>query len=185
MRNKKNKAKSRLNEKEFKDYVLTFFNKQRRYKKSEEDYKILRNTFYEMAEDYFVQNGLENQVVIYYDCYAESNEVIKVSRIRRTNVEFNIRKLEKTLDKEILKDIIEKEYIVNDMNGLISYLKECKVDPNIFKTFLTVNKKVNEKKLDNLYDLGKIKKEEIEDCYKVEKSKPFFKVSLEKKKGNE
>lgn len=184
MKKKNKKVKSKLNEKEFKAYVLTFFNKQRRFKKNEEDFKILKNSFYEMAEDYFVHNDLENQIIISYDCYEESNEAIKVSRIQRTNVNFNIRKLEKALSKKIRNDIIEKEYIINDINGLVAYLKECEVDPNIFKSFLTVNKKVNEKKLDNLYDLGKIKKEEIEDCYEVEKSKPFFKVSLEKK-GNE
>lgn len=185
MRKKNKKVKSKLNEKEFKAYVLTFFNKQRRFKKNEEDFKVLKDNFYEMAEDYFVHNDLDNQVIISYDCYEESNEAIKVSRIQRIKVNFDIKRLEKTLSKKIVKEIIDKEYVINDIDGLTVYLKECGVNPNIFKSFLSINKRVNESKLDNLYDLGKIRKEEIEDCYEIENGKPFFKVSLEKKKGNE
>lgn len=97
--------------------------------------------------------------------------------MQSVKVKFDTVKLKKKLDKETFNDVSETVYKINDMQGLVSYLKECDVDPNIFKSFIDVETKINQKKLDNLYDLGEVTEEDIEGCYELQTGNPYFKIS--------
>ena len=182
MKKKKSKKIAKISEKEFKASVLTYFNKQRRFKKIKDDMEIIKKSFYEAMEDYFQCNELEDSVTIKYDCYANEGGLV-VKRVQPKTIEFDANKLEKRIGKELAKDVIVKSYTIDDMNGLIAYLKECGVDPNIFKSFVNVEKKVNQKQLDNLYELGKIDENDIEGCFTVNARSPYFTVNLAKEKG--
>ncbi len=57
---------------------------------------------------------------------------------------------------------------------LLSILKECGVDAKKFKKYITVTEEVQDEKIDNLYEVGEITKEDIADCYKVECSEPYI-----------
>ena len=59
---------------------------------------------------------------------------------------------------------IEKRYIVNNMQGLVKLLKEAGVNPKQFKKFITVEEKVNQKKINELSEIGEIDKEDIKGC---------------------
>ena len=76
--------------------------------------------------------------------------------------------MEKLLGKEKSKKVINKTYVINDFKGLVAYLKECGVDPKIFKTFIDVQREVDTKSLEQMYELGDVTLEEIKGSYNVD-----------------
>ena len=70
------------------------------------------------------------------------------------------------------------------MPALVTYLKECGVDPKIFKSFIVTTKSVDTKELDRLEEIGKITTSQVQGCYTVKNQKPYFTVGLRKGKGD-
>ena len=81
--------------------------------------------------------------------------------------------------------LVEKEYYISDMHGLVKYLKSCGVDPKKFKKYLIVTEKVNQKKMDELSDIGDITREDIEGCYKLEEANGYLTINVKKDEDNE
>lgn len=102
---------------------------------------------------------------------------VRVTKIRRNKILWNLVQLKKKLDKKLYKQIVTKEYTINDMNGLIEYLKSCGVNPNEFKKYIDVDETLNEAELDRLYDTGKITKGQLEGCYVSELSEPYIRLT--------
>lgn len=102
---------------------------------------------------------------------------LRVTKVRTKKVEWLIDKLKQNISKELFSEIVTKTYTIKDINGLIKYLKSCGVDPKKFKTFIEVKEEVNEQKFDTLYQTGKVKAKEIEDCYKVKLGEPYFRFT--------
>lgn len=102
---------------------------------------------------------------------------VRVTKIRRNKILWNVVKLKKKLDKKLYKQVVTKEYTINDMNGLVEYLKSCGVNPKKFKQFIDVDETLNEAELDRLYDTGKITKEQLDGCYVSELSEPYIRLT--------
>ena len=66
------------------------------------------------------------------------------------------------------------------MNALTAYLKECDVDPKIFKSFISVSKSVDVQELDRLEEIGKITAEQVKGCYTIKKQNPYFTVGVKR-----
>jgi len=94
-----------------------------------------------------------------------------------TTINWDIDKLQEKVDKNLLKQFIDKTYTISDYDGLIEYLKSCGVNPKKFAEYLSVDKKVNKKKLDQLSDMGDITMDDLADCYKVEVKSEYVKIS--------
>lgn len=94
---------------------------------------------------------------------------IKIIRVDKIIVEFNIQKMKKQVNKKVLKKVINKQYVVNDILGLVNYLKEIGADSEIVKSFINTVEDVDKKMLDKCYELGEITGEEIKDVYVVNK----------------
>lgn len=90
----------------------------------------------------------------------------------KVSVEYDIPKLEEKLDKQVLKEFIEKNYVIQDWSGFIKLLKSHGVSKAELRPFLYVDKKVNKEKLEALYEKGSLSLEALEGCYtaKVVKS---------------
>lgn len=102
---------------------------------------------------------------------------IQCKKISRRRVNYDADKLEERLGKETCLEFIDKEYVINDIDGLIKLLKEAGVKPKEFKKFIDVKKTVNKEKIDQLSDLGEIKAEDIKGCYSVEEISSYLSVS--------
>lgn len=113
--------------------------------------------------------------------YYSSHKHLKVQKIRKKKIVWFLDKLKQSLTKEQQKEVIDKTYIVSDMEGLIKYLKSCGVKPKEFKKYIEVQEVVNETKLDNAYQTGAIKKKQLSSCYDVEMGKPYIKLMEIKK----
>ena len=167
-------------EQKFDSLVKEFYEQQKKLKDSQKAFNELKEEFSEKMESLF--KSFNNQKMTFdYDEFEGSGLV--VNRIQKSNVEFDCDKLERALGKELSKNVIQKKYEVIDMNGLIRYLKECGVNPKVFKKFINVSKFVNEKELDRLEELGKISIGKINGCYSIKHQKPYFTVKV--KKGND
>jgi hypothetical protein len=168
-----------------KDSVRKLYEAQKRKKKVDEYYNEVRKKEQLAISNYIfsmLQKG-ENSFDITLDDgedYYADHVKLKVTRVRKKSITWDIDKLKKKLDKKVIKKIITKKYTINDMSGLVEYLKECGVNPKKFKKFLTVDEELNEVELNRLYDLGEIDKEQVNGCYKMEMSEPYIKLTEQK-----
>lgn len=169
------KKANKKSSKYFEDAVRSFLVDQAVFKTTKENFENAKEQFYKDMDEYFESKKLDDSVVFEYPMLGQS--ALKVTRIQRASVDFKVDKLEKALPKDVAKKAIIKKYEVVDMQGLISYLKECNVDPQVFKSFLNITKSVDTKVMDKLEELGQISIEQIKGCYSLKKSTPYYTVS--------
>lgn len=101
---------------------------------------------------------------------------MKVNRIRKKTFVWDFKKLEQQIKKKTLSKFVQKTCIISDYEGLVKYLKSCGVDPIKFKSFLSVEQSIDLKKLDDMLEIGEVKREDIEGCYTVELGNPYIKI---------
>lgn len=178
------RRQSKLNSEECKQSILNFFQKQKKFKQIQNRFGEIKADFYNDMEDYFKHNGIDGKLTIECDEFNDAESFV-VTRIQSSRVEFNPDKLEKVLGKELSRDVIQKHYEIFDINGLITYLKECGTDPQVFKSFISIRKTVDTKELDRLEELGKITAEQIKGCYTVKSQSPYFTVNVGKGQDND
>lgn len=109
--------------------------------------------------------------------YYTNHMKLNVTRIRTKRVTWLLYKLKQKLGKDIYKDVVDKTYTINDIQGLIKYLKSCGVDAKKFKKFIDVNETLNETKLNTYYETGALKKSDIEGCYDVKMGEPYIRLT--------
>lgn len=177
------KRESKVSESDFTEAVLLLHEKTQRFKDVEARFKWIKSECTETIGRYFNENGIEKSVTVDSDDVMSS--VIKVSKVERSSVNFNADRVEKALEKELASKVINKRYEINDIHGMIAYLKTCGVDPKIFKSFLNVIKTVNVKELERLSELGEVDEEDLNGCYTVTRSDPYYKIKAGKGDGDD
>lgn len=129
-----------------------------------------------------LKNG-ENSFTVKLDNgmdFYSSPVTVTVTKVRRKKITWDLEALRKKLSKEKFTTVVNKEYTVVDMPGLVKYLKTCGVDAKKFKKFINVSETLDETKLDTMYETGKLKQEEIRGCYTVGMSEPYLRITEEK-----
>jgi len=159
------------------EVVRNFYNKQMEFSDIKKAFDQFKKSFEEEMELVFAESKTDSVSFSVGSDYKD--ELFVVKKRRRTYIKWNFQKLAKNLGNKLFKQVVNKKYIVNDMLGLIEYLKSCNVDPNIFKKYIDVEYSLNEAELDNLELLGKVKAEQLEGCFNLSFSKPWY--SVEKK----
>lgn len=109
--------------------------------------------------------------------YYTNHVKLNVTRVRTKKVTWLLDKLKQKVGKDIYSDVVNKTYTVNDMQGLIRYLKTCGVDPKKFKRFIDVTEELDEIKLDTYYETGALKTKDIEGCYTVKMGEPYIRIT--------
>lgn len=160
--------------------VVDFHKKQAEFKDIQSQFTDEKAKFNSLMESFFESEALDKSVVFTNHSVDGERENYTVTKVQKLSVEFDPEKLEKTLAKDIVKSVILKKYEIVDIDGLIAYLKECGVDPKIFKSFLHISKSVDSGELDRLEEIGKISREQVEGCYTVKRQKPYFTVSVKR-----
>lgn len=157
--------------KRFSKAVHEYVEAQQTKKTNDEIFEKAKDNFTNAADIYFKLKGNDDSEML-----EDLNGSVTVSKVQKVSVQWNIDKLIKAVGKQISKSIILKRYEIIDMLGLITYLKECGVDPKIFKSFISVEETVDVKELERLEELGKISKEQLKGCYSVKCQKPYYQV---------
>lgn len=145
---------------------LELFRLNAEYKAYEEKYKQRKKELQDIIKtagtNEFAVHGKDGNIKVRY---IESNKIV-----------WDIEKLKNKIGKNINKVLIKK-YSISDFTGLIEYLKSCGVNPKKFKTFISVEEKIDNKKIDELGQLGEINEEDLKGCYTLEKVSEYVKFT--------
>ena len=141
------------------------------FKAEKELYEAKKQTLQSEIKDYTDKNNWDKINVDIGNFNYQATPVIN------KKITWDLDKLSEKLDKEILNEITDKEYSINDFNGLVKYLKSCGVDPKKFKKFVDVKKTVNNKKIDELGQLGDIDIESLSGCYELQANFSYVKIT--------
>lgn len=182
MRMVKESRKAKLSFAECREFACKFFERQSKFKQMQLQFNELKAQFNSDMEVYFKSKGINKSFTFPYDELVESDLV--VNRIQKSSVEFDPDKLTKALGKQLAKQVIIKKYEITNMDALIAYLKECNVDPKIFKSFLNMSQTVDVQELDRLEEIGKITTEQVKGCYTIKHQKPYFTVAVKQRHEN-
>jgi hypothetical protein len=176
----KNDGKADKEYEAWKQSVIDFYLIGKNFKEQKIAFDKRREKFYAQADEYFVDKS-ETKEIFATDDFS-SPAICTVNKVQHTVVNFDADKLEDKLGKEYCQEFINKSYEVQDMAGLIEYLKSCGVSPKKFKSFLKVTKTVDTKKIDQLFLTAKLSEKDVEGCYTAEKKSRYYTVKVEKKK---
>lgn len=102
---------------------------------------------------------------------------LKVQEVVSRKIKWLLNKVKEGLTKEQYNKVVDKQYMIVDMPGLVKYLKSCGVNPKEFKKYLSVQETMNESKLEKAYDLGEVKRKQLEGCYEIVNSNPYIKIT--------
>lgn len=170
---------------QIKDSVQRLYKAQQDKKKFDKYYEDVRKKEQLCISNWMfsnIKNG-ENSFTVKLDNgmdFYSSPVTVNVTKVRRKKITWDLEALRKKLSKEKFTTVVNKEYTVIDMPGLVKYLKSCGVNPKKFKKFINVSETLDETKLDTMYETGKLKTDEIRGCYTVGISEPYFRITEEK-----
>lgn len=105
-------------------------------------------------------------------------QLMKVSKVVPTSIVWEPDKIEEVISKDEAKQVINKTYVINDMDGLITYLKSCGVSPKRFKGFIDVQKSVDTEALEQLSALGKVSEQDLSGCYTLNTKNSYIRLSI-------
>ena len=162
-------AKQNRSSMSIEEVVKSYYDTKEKFDTVSKKFDAIKKDFYSKMDDEFK----ENQTKLEVEYFAEAYEV---TRIQKNNLEFDIGKLERSLDKETLKQVVVRHYSITDYERFVKYLKSIGADPAKVKEFLAVTKDVDTSAIDRLAELGKIDASVVEKAATVIKGKPYYKV---------
>ena len=162
-------AKQNRSSMSIEEVVKSYYDTKEKFDTVSKKFDAIKKDFYSKMDDEFK----ENQTKLEVEYFAEAYEV---TRIQKNNLEFDIGKLERSFDKETLKQVITRHYSITDYDRFVKYLKSIGADPAKVKEFLAVTKDVDTSAIDRLAELGKIDTSMVEKAATVTKGKPYYKV---------
>lgn len=172
--------KNNKNNKIVREAVIEFYENQEKFKSIKETYEKRREELQCVIRKYIDDEGLK-----YFRFLADSgvfknaNSILKVNNVKQKKVNFDIPKLKKSISKETFNKIVKKEYKIDDMEGLIDYLKKCGVNPKVFKSFLIITETVDQNVVNELGESGELKLEDLKGCYEVSENVGYIKITEE------
>ncbi len=106
----------------------------------------------------------------------------KVTDVNPKKIIWDVDKLldrfkKRKVSKEITQQVIKKSYAISDWNGFAELLSQHGMKPSDVKPFLTVETKVDQKKMDSLSDVGDLSAEDVEGCFTVENTNGYVKLT--------
>lgn len=170
--------------KRYQQSAWNYYLKEQKFKKVKKQYEELKEQF--EADMLELTDALGKKRVLFEsDNLVDSNEMLSVRKVEKTSIEWDADKLERKLPKSVAKKVIKKKYCISNMQGLVQYLKSCGVDPKVFKQYLTIERTVDVKAVDQLGNVGEISVQQISGCYIVKCHKPYFTLSVKKDDDND
>lgn len=143
------------------------------FKKQEELMKKKKSIFYALMDS--VMN--EEQMAVDFESTEVESELV-VTKVQKTTVKWNADKLQKT---GIADEAIRKNISIINWEGFTKYLKSIGGSAKEVKKFLSVEKQVDTKCLEELELLGAVTKEDLEGCYTANVAAPYYLVKERQK----
>lgn len=165
--------------------IWDYYNKTQKFKAVKTKFESIKAAFDDSMDMLFDGRHYRSITVTSHSVADGEPKQIKVSKVERTSIKWDVDKLRKRFPKHIFKQMVKKEYRIVGMPQLVEYLKSCGVDPNVFKQFIVADETVDQDAIDRLGDLGVITSKQISGCYVVECAKPYYTVKVVKPKDDE
>lgn len=170
--------------KKAKDAVMALFQLNHTFKEQEKRYKDDKERLQTKIKNYMYSNGVDKFTFgVKYKGSGEQFD-LSVSNVKQRKVIFDIPKLKKSLSKDVLKQVLIKEYHIIDYTGLVEYLKSCGVNPKKFLTYIEIKESVNNEEINKLGDIGEISMDDLKGCYEVKENEGYIKITELKRKEN-
>lgn len=132
-------------------------------KKAGEDL-LLAEEYKKKAKKYLDAKGLKHLDTQLSDI------TIRLQTYSRTTINYFIDKLKQGLSKEVLNEVIDRKYVIQNMESFKEVMKRYKVPPNALKECLSITESVNKKRMDELFEAGYITTDQLKDCYEIKES---------------
>lgn len=164
---------------EVKQQVMELFQIGKQFNEDRKEYEARRNALSVAIKNYMYCNkGIGNKFQFRVKSKQNGNRMVTVKKIEPSTVSWDAAKLEEVLDKDARRTVISKTYTINDMEGLVDYLKSCGVNPKRFKAFIEVERQVDNMALEQLSSLGKIDADALKGCYTVNKGSSYLRIGI-------
>lgn len=167
---------------EVKRQVVELFELEAKFKRIQQQYTIKKEKLSVAIRNFMYCNkGMNDEIEFFAqsgEMFSKENRNVRVRRIVPTTITWDADKLEKRLDKQVAQKIIQKQYTITDMDGLIAYLKSCGVSASKFKSFIAVTKTVDAKALEQLDAVGEIQHSDIKGCYSVKEKSSYLRLDV-------
>jgi hypothetical protein len=176
------------------ELIINFNDLQQQKKLDDKAFDDEKKKFYTAMDKFFSSKKMKGkknfQFIVGYEDSGSVRSLCglyKVTKVVSTKIRFDANKLKKKLGKKLFKEVSSNKWNCIDIEGLAKYVKSLGGEQDVFKSFFVVEEKVDESKIENLSETGKIKREDIEGCYSIDEGKPYYKVSFkeEEKDGDE
>lgn len=103
-----------------------------------------------------------------------------VTRVVRRKVEYDIGKMKEKLPSDVISEVVEKQVSVIDYKTLAAYVKSLGGSAAKLKSMLHVDESVNEKRLEELSELGEFDDSLMDGCFSVSESEPTYQLRVKK-----
>ena len=175
---KKNQAE------EIKGLIIELYEHDSRVKleRAEQDKK--KQTLVTKIKNFMFTHGFENGVKFNSDTLCKGKTFV-CKKITPTSVIWDANKVREKLDKEMSDQFLDKNIEITNWDGVVKLLKAHGVKPKEFMKNVSVDYKVNTKKLEQLEALGVISIEDLKGCYDLKESNSYLKISLKEDVGDE
>ena len=149
---------------EFKTYEKSY---KTQYSKLQDD--IIKELLKSKKDNHTVESG---------------DKKVRIKLVTPSKVDWDVEKLKSILPKDVQNYVIEKRYSINDMEGLIDYLKSCGVNPKKFKTFVDTQEIVNHSMIEGLSEQKIVTQEQLEKCCTVVEGASYLKITEQETSSN-
>ena len=151
-----------------------------KYDDAKSAYDEMRTTYSENLISYMSRNNANSfRVSAPGESTDDEDAFLKVIKCQNTSVEYDIKKLRRVLEDDILNDCIDKKYECIDFDKLKQLARDAGINPKDFKSCFEITESVNQKRLDLAAEMGLFSTSEIVNCGKiVPVSKEYIKLGL-------
>jgi len=161
-----------------KDSVVWYYQKKREFENAKAVFEEHKAKFEKDMEKYYnLLMNEDGEVIINVKDVLYNIAKIKISKVSRVELIFNVAGIKSLLSKEDRKAVIRKTYSITDWPGLFNLLKSHGVDFKEFMKYASVTEYVIPEQLDRIVDLGKVKEDDVRKYITTKKSKPYYRLS--------
>lgn len=107
----------------------------------------------------------------------DEHKYYRATVVQQKKIVFNPDMVEQVVDKKVFNQICIKKYEITDYEGLVQYMKSLGGNPLKFKSFISCDKTIDNKKVNQLSELGDITDKTLEGCYTVKPSAMWIKIT--------
>lgn len=151
--------------------------KKKAFEEAEAAFKAQKKAFYRYVDEH-TGGGAEKRVEV--PDLAQTGAYC-LARVQRVKISWDADRTEEALknaDKTLASEIVQRDYTLADKRGFIEYAKSLGAEPKKMLSFFAITRRVDEKALNRLTELGEIDEKLLAGCYDIETGDPYWTVKF-------